>query len=314
MPGEKPAARPTDQTSHLSPAAPGPGALTVLIGGLPAWRTMLDTHICPATTPNPHGPEKIYMGSTTVLINDQMACRMADILQGAGPPNPVAIGEPTVVIGDAGFGMAKAEVKEAFADDGLELLRQWDFLTTDERLTEIERMLNRTRPPGMTLVLVQEVQLAPRDFGVFNYTNWSVDLNSDILNGKMDESRMSELLNTTYHEGRHSEQWWNVAQLRAGLGDSASQIQSLMSIPSEVAVDAAKHPVVGGTSEGVMGESVYTSAYGDRAAYREKVLSFADSESYDQYRALPEEEDAWRHGDDLESVFHTKCLTAGRSP
>ncbi len=34
------AARITDITAHGSPLAPGPGSMTVLIGGLPAWRGM----------------------------------------------------------------------------------------------------------------------------------------------------------------------------------------------------------------------------------------------------------------------------------
>jgi uncharacterized Zn-binding protein involved in type VI secretion len=44
------------------------------------------------------------MGSTTVFINAQMACRMGDIVvevPGAalGPVNPIIMGCPTVIIG-----------------------------------------------------------------------------------------------------------------------------------------------------------------------------------------------------------------------
>lgn len=39
------------------------------------------------------------MGSTTVFINKMPACRMGDTLQGAGPPNTIAKGCPTVIIG-----------------------------------------------------------------------------------------------------------------------------------------------------------------------------------------------------------------------
>ena len=42
-----PAARVTDLTTHGSPLAPGPGSLDVIIGGLPAWRTLVDFHACP---------------------------------------------------------------------------------------------------------------------------------------------------------------------------------------------------------------------------------------------------------------------------
>lgn len=39
------------------------------------------------------------MGSTTVLINKMPAARMGDTLTGAGPPNTIVKGCPTVLIG-----------------------------------------------------------------------------------------------------------------------------------------------------------------------------------------------------------------------
>lgn len=39
-------------------------------------------------------------GSQTVLINGLPACRMGDtIIEAVGPPNKIAMGEPTVIIG-----------------------------------------------------------------------------------------------------------------------------------------------------------------------------------------------------------------------
>jgi uncharacterized Zn-binding protein involved in type VI secretion len=39
------------------------------------------------------------MGSTTVLINKLPAARQGDMIQGAGSPNTIVSGEPTVMIG-----------------------------------------------------------------------------------------------------------------------------------------------------------------------------------------------------------------------
>lgn len=99
-----PAARISDTTAHGTPLSPGPGSPNVLIGGQPAWRAMTDTHVCPmplpgTPPPGPHGPEKVLKGSTSVLINSMPAARMGDQLIGAGPPNSIVMGEPTVVIG-----------------------------------------------------------------------------------------------------------------------------------------------------------------------------------------------------------------------
>src|SRR5262245_42229635 len=113
-----PAARITDLTSHGIPAVPGIGSVNVITGMLTAWRTLDDTCVCPLPiappVPAPHGPEKCYLGSTTVLINNRMACRVGDILQGAGPPNPFAMGAVTVLIGDAGFGMGAPATMAAY--------------------------------------------------------------------------------------------------------------------------------------------------------------------------------------------------------
>ena len=302
---EMPAARTTDPTVHGTPAAPGVGSANVLIGDLPAWRTMIDTHVCPVPPPTPHGPETCYMGSTTVLINDQMACRMADILQGLGAPNQIAMGSPTVVIGDLGFGMARAEPKAAFVVAGFELLVSWESLTSEERLAKIQEALNATLPRNMPPVKVRlNLFLPPNEFGQFSYRNWAVDLNPTILSGTMNEENMGKLLNTAYHEGRHAEQWWNVAQYRAAQGDTAGKIKTITGLPDKVAIAALSNQAQSGTSEGAMGEAVHSSVYGSRQAYRQQVLSNLKSpDNYEKYRALPEEEDAWRHGNHSEEEF-----------
>ncbi len=71
------AARVGDLTCHPGTLA-GPGAPTVLIGGLPA-AVVGDTHVC-ALPPlaGPHPPNPVVMGSTTVLIGGKPAARLGD--------------------------------------------------------------------------------------------------------------------------------------------------------------------------------------------------------------------------------------------
>lgn len=95
-----PAARVGDQTSHGTPLAPGPGSVNVLIGGMPAWRAAADFHTCPLVTGVvPHVGGVVAMGSVTVLINNLPAARQGDMIVEAGPPNTIAMGCPTVLIG-----------------------------------------------------------------------------------------------------------------------------------------------------------------------------------------------------------------------
>ncbi|HEV8334455.1 MAG TPA: PAAR domain-containing protein [Steroidobacteraceae bacterium] len=96
----QPAARLTDLTSHGTPLAPGPGSLTVLIGGLPAWRAGSDTHVCPLVDGvKPHVGGVVAKGSTSVLIGGLPAARMGDSIVEAGAPNTIAAGATNVLIG-----------------------------------------------------------------------------------------------------------------------------------------------------------------------------------------------------------------------
>jgi len=111
-----PAARLTDPTAHGAPLAPGIGSTDVLIGYMPAWRALIDQHMCPAVSiTGPDGVGMVMMGSPTVLIDYMMACRMGDIVVeipglAMGPMNPIVMGCPTVMIGEVGMGGAGSAV------------------------------------------------------------------------------------------------------------------------------------------------------------------------------------------------------------
>ncbi len=90
-----PAARVTDLSTHGGTVI-GPGAPTVMVGGMPA-AVATDQHVCPIPPPA-HAPttSPFPMGSTSVLVAGKPALRVGDVcLCGAAP----AIGEPTVMIG-----------------------------------------------------------------------------------------------------------------------------------------------------------------------------------------------------------------------
>ncbi len=96
-----PAARLGDLTSHGSPLAPGIGSTDVLIGGMPAWRALIDFHACPIVkglVPDVGGV--VMMGSPTVMVDFMMACRVMDmVVEIPGGPNPIVLGCFTVLIG-----------------------------------------------------------------------------------------------------------------------------------------------------------------------------------------------------------------------
>lgn len=103
-----PAARLGDSTVHGGTITVGEP--TVLIGGKPAAR-VTDMHVCPmvtGTVPHVGGPIA-PAGCTSVLIGPMPAARVGDMAICTGPPDTIASGEFTVLIGDlAGGGGAGA--------------------------------------------------------------------------------------------------------------------------------------------------------------------------------------------------------------
>jgi len=96
----QPAARVGDATSHGTPLAPGPGCPTVLIAGQPAWRAGSDFHVCPLVDGlKPHVGGVVAAGSATVMIGGLPAARQGDTVVEVAPPNAIAAGAPTVLIG-----------------------------------------------------------------------------------------------------------------------------------------------------------------------------------------------------------------------
>ncbi len=93
----KPAARFGDLTAHGGVITMG--FPTVLIGGKPAAR-LGDMHTCPMSDgPKPHVGGPIVLGAFTVLVGGAPLARMGDVATCVGPPDTIAMGEPTVLVG-----------------------------------------------------------------------------------------------------------------------------------------------------------------------------------------------------------------------
>lgn len=302
------AARVHDLTVHGDRLDPGPGSSNVELEGEPAWRAMIDTHACLQIPSD--GAEVCFLGSMTVLINDQMATRVGDVLTGAGAPDPVQSGATHTLIGDLGFGLADPANQAEFCADMCALQKAWDGMTAAERQTALSDAINKQLGKSG----VPQVDINPTSFpraslnGQLNFEDWALEINDNLLNkSSLSDAEMHSLGNTVYHEARHGEQWYAMAQAHASTrGMTAEQLAQTMSIPEDVAAEAMAHPASGTTPFAVLGRTMYNSVYGPRRTYRNDVLNALaqpgrSQQTYDQYRALPEEADAWRTGDMMNS-------------
>jgi len=89
-----PAAKAAEEATKAAAAASMGSAITSAAGGS-------DIHMCATPLPiPPHGPGIVITPSMTVIVVNFPAARQGDtILEAVGPPNKIAMGCPTVMIG-----------------------------------------------------------------------------------------------------------------------------------------------------------------------------------------------------------------------
>lgn len=180
--------------------------------------------------------------------------------------------------------------------------RQVDFttLTTPaQRSAAIASLANAQLQQAGVPVVTFTVQNMTA-LGEFDFSTWSLTLGQAALAvATPTQAQLDDIANTVYHEARHAEQWFNMAQLRAGQGRTAAQIATEMSIPATVAAAAVADPIAPGSAKALIAQNWYDGIYGAGGANRNRVLT---SGTNAEYRALPEEHDAWRVGDELDDT------------
>jgi uncharacterized Zn-binding protein involved in type VI secretion len=89
-----PAAKAAEETTKTTAATSMGSMISGAAGGA-------DIHVCATPLPiPPHGPGVVVDGSQTVLVNGLPLCRQGDtIVEAVGPPNKIAMGIPTVLVG-----------------------------------------------------------------------------------------------------------------------------------------------------------------------------------------------------------------------
>ncbi|RMG61687.1 MAG: hypothetical protein D6722_19325 [Bacteroidetes bacterium] len=263
-----------------------------------------------------------YAGQPTVYT----AAIIREIQQAVGVPATGTIDDATLqaiathqsqrgqtVDGKAGPQSLPALVRHGLAQTSSVLIfaigyNQVDFstLTTPaQRSAAIARLANQQlQAAGVPNVTFTVQNMA--DLGQFDFTTWSLTLGQAALSvATPTQAQLDDIANTVYHEARHAEQWYNIAQLRAGQGRNAAQIASELGIPNNIATAAVADPIAPGSAKALIAQNWYNNIYGAGGARRNRILA---SGTFAQYRALAEEHDAWRVGDELDdtnSLLHS---------
>jgi hypothetical protein len=219
---------------------------------------------------------------------------------------------------------------EQFGSEAQEgVIDRWGEMTPRQRATELVRLVN----VHLEAAKVPPVGLAPEEngnnAGSFSFRTWTMNVGLQALAGdQLTRDEAAEIVDTIYHEARHAEQWFRMAQLRAGQGRTAAQIASELEIEIRIARLACAAPLARGSMQALIAQGWYDSVYGPGAAHRDRTLTELDASAtartrarerfeknptpanqaaldaaiaradraHDAYRELPEENDAWATG------------------
>ena len=234
---------------------------------------------------------------------DEAMVQAAAVWQQAHPPLAVdgMIGPrtlPAIIPG----GLAVQSEIETYVEGAQTVIHdQWAGLGTKEAradaiLAKVNERLTAAGVPAVGKV----IQDLDGDLGRFSFSLWSIRFDEAMLDSDSvaDEADFAD---TVYHEARHAEQWFRMAQMRAGQGRTAAQIASEMGIPAAQAAAAFAAPLAEGSMDALIADGWYQSVYGTGREERRHALS--DEGTFAEYQNLPEESDAWRVGGATTSAY-----------
>ncbi len=179
-------------------------------------------------------------------------------------------------------------------------------------IAAVNQALTRANVPTVT----QGNDLASGANASFSFSDWRIVFGAP-LNGnvRMTQKLLVKCANTVYHEARHCEQWYRMAQAVARGYDHISNQDLFLAFQGNLDRDAAaihdymfiqltaaKAAVVNHDYTPVKLFDIlrwWRSIYAVNSNHRGQVLVHIQ-DRYDDYRLLPEEVDAWRLGNSIE--------------
>jgi len=175
----------------------------------------------------------------------------------------------------SGIGLSADKNAKEFVEEFKKLQKDWPKLKPSEREQRIEDIANKQlKKSGVPAVGVVPEKLPKGNGGHLDFNNWQLALNEDMLNSSsLSDVDAKEFANTVYHESRHAEQWYLMAQKRASDGQNATKIRDEMTIPGKVAKEAEKNPISKKSNQAKCAQKLHDSVYGKDRNARNKTLT-----------------------------------------
>jgi len=201
-------------------------------------------------------------------------------------------------------GLAEQAEIESFAGDAKGVIEgDWATQSKEERIDAILAKVNERLTAANVPVVGKVIQDLGGDAGRFSFSLWSIRFDEGIFSKEtLTDAEKADLADTVYHEARHGEQWYRMAQMLAGEGKTAAEIASEMGIPARIAAEAVGAPLATGSMDALIADGWYQSVYGTGREHRGRTLG--EEGTYEEYRNLPEESDAWRVGGAVTEAYN----------
>jgi hypothetical protein len=104
---------------------------------------------------------------------------------------------------------------------------------------------------------------AGTNWAVFDWRPWAVTVNRDLYVKAQENGEAVENMDTIYHESRHSEQWWTIARLLAGLYDmDGAAINTRTGLNIDIANLAVADPILQSDTKTMAAIAWYEQTFG----------------------------------------------------
>ncbi|HLG11970.1 MAG TPA: hypothetical protein VI876_09440 [Dehalococcoidia bacterium] len=220
---------------------------------------------------------------------------------------------------------------QAFGEDvQSQVIDQWATLATAEaRRDKLVELVNERLTAAGVPAVTTEFDANENNAGSFNFPTWTMRIGRRRLGAEsINEADARDTADTVYHEARHTEQWFRMAQLRASQGLTADAIARELGIQPRIATAAAAAPLTPGSMQALIAQGWWDSVYGAGGDQRNAVLREVNAaatartaaqaahtanptpetqaaldqanarfdRAFAAYQNLPEENDAWATG------------------
>jgi len=183
----------------------------------------------------------------------------------------------------AGFGLNTPANEKEFAHGFKHLQQAWPKLSSDQRQSRIEELANaQLQKSGVPKVKMVKSTLSTDD-GQFTFGDWHMLINKNLLNkDTLSEPQAKDLANTVYHESRHAEQWYLIAQQKAAEINAApgmtpiqqaTAIHDATGIAPNAAAQAQQHPLDAHDKRKPCAQVLNDSIYGAHTVHRNNALN-----------------------------------------